>query len=1425
MKRQRPDSRRKASSALCTPVDAPDHDNKNDSENDTDEDTKVALTPHTLRLLKLIHDGNHEHASMAALQLATITAQSSPLVLWDVLGNLQAFLVNPRWQTRQNASVAMEGVARHLPLPSRQRFLCHVLDKKRDYLWLTLIDFQREQQVVLKQGRLLFAHSVEDEASVERTEETIRQMDQQHLKGNSQDSGDPEGFVQRRVERQRRILAQRIGLSGLLLATGGASNSCLFDTITSEDLKGPPPQAAPSSRPLKRKRNENNRDQDAEGAHHQDAQSVRALLVLEMKRQLKSSESISFSHNNSQILLATELLYRVFDPNWHVRHGALMGLLALLRAWYNSSGLVVDGDSANVFGAWPQDILARCLCVLLLDRFGDYSGTTTSGIQGAESGCVVAPVRETACQLLSLVWHMAPSVIQSGTLQVLCQLAEGKSYSSSKSVADDHRAMDWEIRHGALLALKYIAAVQVTSKSKTALTEISHVASACLDDDSDDTQSVAAQILSTILTGSGRDLGIGSEDMLRRVWRALERTRSVSSSLLDLISLCSLLLQQNETPIAALLPPMGLDCRGQGVASVLEVFRGYLQHDLFSVRIAALRSIAQVLYPIWRTTVDGGANKSDEFGSFSGKLPETLFLLFFDEKILVSPSVTEQLGNPKSKSSEEADHLLDSQLLGDYRACRTLAWNNLVRILGERARREEQRGSLDSMTYRLTLIYFGLQPQSHGESMRELYRTSEGQETMSVLVEAADALSDIICSISIGPTSLPDTHLDLIEIGIKTLLKSPWATQCEAACLLFRALATKICNGMPRSANAALLQVLNSSLQSVTAILTLGQDDTAPPCLSVEVRPRTKEILQDRELLLLRDTTFLQGVELAQSSASTSRISDSVHVIGTLWKHAITTKGGDGRIFSTSLKEVVATRGSMRYFAVLAGAALADRNGPGYLKKATPLVRPLMTSLKNEVISTRRLHTCVFAAEMLCMMSVEVEDAAQGNAAPFAKAREKVLNTMCDTITAGLHGTENDEHQGESSTFSQVIQLFLGNMASRLESLEHIVPIWIRTKTLLLDPAEATAIELLSSLNLLAVVCGNLPEGCALTSGTISRFLPRLVLLACQQVNEKVRSKSRRIVHSLCLGHTGLALPIALPVIIESLNDRKNDSRRLSACQTLQGIVEAVGTDICPFVRRLLHLVMSLMADPLPGCAKLANAMFACLVRVAPLVPSEKSSKVKEGADSVIEHLIHGKPLPQYELPPQIQQSLITGGVSLRQYQMDGVAWLKFLQSVNLNGALCDSMGLGKQFLTPVVPCRFSLTAFSSSTGKTLQALLGIAIAHVDGTNQGKQEDPKSLVVCPASVVGHWEAEIERFFPNRSFFTCLALIGNARERKCLWEKNFSSCNLVVTSYSVLRTDVSILSSQFWRFCCLDEGHVIRNRNTGTRTNSNVLLCA
>ena len=132
-----------------------------------------------------------------------------------------------------------------------------------------------------------------------------------------------------------------------------------------------------------------------------------------------------------------------------------------------------------------------------------------------------------------------------------------------------------------------------------------------------------------------------------------------------------------------------------------------------------------------------------------------------------------------------------------------------------------------------------------------------------------------------------------------------------------------------------------------------------------------------------------------------------------------------------------------------------------------------------------------------------------------------------------------------------------------------------------------------------------------------------------------------------------------------------------------------------------------------------------------------------------------------------------------------------------------------------VVPIQLTLVAVGCARkGKTLQALIGVAISHVDCVGGAKDDNPKSLVVCPSSVVGHWEKEIRKFFPGDSLFRPLALTGSGGERKAMFELHFAMCNIVVTSFSALRSDVDILSKPLWRFCILDEGHLLKNPKTG-----------
>ena len=76
---------------------------------------------------------------------------------------------------------------------------------------------------------------------------------------------------------------------------------------------------------------------------------------------------------------------------------------------------------------------------------------------------------------------------------------------------------------------------------------------------------------------------------------------------------------------------------------------------------------------------------------------------------------------------------------------------------------------------------------------------------------------------------------------------------------------------------------------------------------------------------------------------------------------------------------------------------------------------------------------------------------------------------------------------------------------------------------------------------------------------------------------------------------------------------------------------------------------------------------------------------------------------------------------TLRDYQRHGFTWLAELTGVGLGACLADDMGLGKTV--------------------TLIAL------HLHRRERGLASGP-TLVVCPASLMGNWEAEIHRFAPG-----------------------------------------------------------------------------
>ncbi|UVI28590.1 DEAD/DEAH box helicase [Paenibacillus spongiae] len=137
----------------------------------------------------------------------------------------------------------------------------------------------------------------------------------------------------------------------------------------------------------------------------------------------------------------------------------------------------------------------------------------------------------------------------------------------------------------------------------------------------------------------------------------------------------------------------------------------------------------------------------------------------------------------------------------------------------------------------------------------------------------------------------------------------------------------------------------------------------------------------------------------------------------------------------------------------------------------------------------------------------------------------------------------------------------------------------------------------------------------------------------------------------------------------------------------------------------------------------------------------------------------------------------------LRPYQLQGVSWLAFLRQFGLGGCLADDMGLGKTI---------QFTAY---------------LQHV--IERGGGLGP-SLLICPTSVIGNWEKELERFAPSLRVHVHY---GPRRASGEAFTNAAQEADLVITSYALAPLDEEALSAVRWDVVCLDEAQNIKNYYT------------
>ncbi|MFI8432281.1 DEAD/DEAH box helicase [Streptomyces sp. NPDC079020] len=130
---------------------------------------------------------------------------------------------------------------------------------------------------------------------------------------------------------------------------------------------------------------------------------------------------------------------------------------------------------------------------------------------------------------------------------------------------------------------------------------------------------------------------------------------------------------------------------------------------------------------------------------------------------------------------------------------------------------------------------------------------------------------------------------------------------------------------------------------------------------------------------------------------------------------------------------------------------------------------------------------------------------------------------------------------------------------------------------------------------------------------------------------------------------------------------------------------------------------------------------------------------------------------------------------TLRDYQLRGLAWLDRMTSLGLGGCLADDMGLGK-----------TITVIALHLHRARSA--------------------PTLVICPASLLGNWHREINRFAPGvpvRRFHGTDRTLTDP------------DGGFVLTTYGTMRSSAARLAEQSWGLVVADEAQHVKNPHSST----------
>ncbi|CAH1116110.1 unnamed protein product [Phaedon cochleariae] len=1373
------------------------------------------------RLFVLLESGSSSVTRSAAAKQLGEVQRLHPHELRTLLGRTAAYLRSPSWDTRIAAAEAVRAIVGNVPA------------------WEPAgVDGTTEEsgQLLLISGigRLRFEHFNMANVLANST----------HLMASEGNEYDVEEEIpvdsKEKMAKQRQLLNARLGLN--VAANMGFDTSALF---TNEDLvnnSNGTDQPLPDkirknvqevisfvnkelscremNRAKRKARQAINKQKSRDNLEESSCEEPdKKKLKTEIKEDCNSFNDVETGDGTDWPLewFCDQLGQDLFSSSWETRHGAATALREVLTVHGSGAGkstyLSADQMEAS-HQAWLEDLSLRLLCVLALDRFGDFV-----------SDAVVAPVRETCAQALAAVLRLADARACRAVLAVLLQLSEHD---------------EWEARHGGLLGLKYLLAVR-EDMIDTLLPHSFHHILAGLSDPVDDVSAVAAAALIPV---AGKLPALVPDRLPRivtKLWDLLAEQDELAAACNSFMGLLAAVLNlRGAQALVPVRPP----------SEVVPRLWPFLSHSASSVRRATLQTLGTL-----------SEKMEKDSGLWEAQLLQDALRHVF-QRVLVEQSgevrqVAEQVWNNLVVNSQLVDLLhaacpfITVWLYQSMQPVRAPFDSNL---LIHAKSHHKKRSTID-----------GLHSFDHTVVPPKLYLG--GSETTPAHVREANAVQVrcmasrmlgllsryiVMAAPGIDYSTGIEKPIECYEKLLLVHLNSKSALQRMMTGMVVAEWARKYDSACPPNLNLRLQQCLNECVyydEIAHSFTRLAQETR--DFLATLRHYKVPVELENDSVLTLPQILRLTGPETQRIIVNfklKSRMQENLEERRQSIHSAAVQTSGEQQTLNVST------------LATLAGALVMFRS---LAEKLTPVVKPLMQSIRCESdedlqrLAAEHLarlldqcrervpNPCDKIIANLCIFlrcdpdftpvihkqddknHIQRERPGNYNGIVTLNNQQRIAERAAlkrsnstgrgpgrpSTAEVPVDDVPKEEDEKRRANFVQrrgataalvaVARHFGRSLPASMPKLweEMAGRLVEAVDPLAFDPAaavgkDAEAERIVWALQVLEVTSSDLHA--SLLPDLMTQCLGRLCVLLSHPYRA-VRHLAARCLAALARLDSVRAMEMLVGAVLPKLGATDRDIDRQGAVEAIACIVDALRYNIIPYMVLLVVPLLGRMSDQNMCVRLMGTHSFATLVQLMPLdggvpePPALKGSILSEKRDKereFLQQLLSPATIPDYAIPTVID-------AQLRSYQQAGVNWLAFLNRYKLHGILCDDMGLGK-------------------TLQSICILAGDQFYREQKYKEMRTPDCAplpSMVICPPTLTGHWVYEVEKFLKH-NFLRPLQYNGSPTEREKLRHK-FKKYNLIVASYDIVRKDISFFSTIKWNYIILDEGHIIKNGKTRT----------